>query len=186
MNRFLFNSEKCGRTLLSIGILFSCFLGGWQSIRAQEPAAGEIAPPPLKILPKAEKKQLDETPDLKKRTNLALALMDARLKKAEEFDTQNEFGKMYEELASFHALIDYTLDFLYRKNRSGQGNLNNFKRFEIGLRNFPPRIEVMRRALPIKYEAYLRDLLKIIRETRSKAVEPFFGDSVVPNSKEQT
>lgn len=140
----------------------------------------EIAPPPLKILSKTEKKQLDEVTDLKKRTILALELMDAKLKKIEELDNQNEFAKMYEELGGFHALMDYTLNFLYRNN-ANRKNLNNLKRYEMGLRTFPPRIEVIRRELPIKYESYLRELLKIIRDTRSKAIEPFFGNTVVPN-----
>ena len=77
-------------------------------------------------------------------------------------------------------MIDYTLGFLNRNNDGSRVDLANFKRFEIGLRAFPPRIEVIRRELPLKYEAYLRSLLKIIRESRSKAVEPFFSDSVIP------
>ncbi len=149
---------------------------------AQEPEVDEIAPPPLKILSKVEKKQLEDVTDLKKRTILALQLMEAKLKKVEELDDQNEFARMYEELGGFHALMDYTLDFLYRNNTGKGKNLSNFKRYEMGLRAFPPRIEVIRRELPVKYESYLRELLKYIRETRSKAVEPFFGTTVVPNA----
>jgi hypothetical protein len=167
--------------------LYFCFLISFfvfslsSSIYAQQPDVSEIAPPPLKILSKVEKKQLEETPDIKKRTILALDLMEARLKRIEELDNQNEFVKMYEELGGFHALLDYTLDFLYRNN-TNRKNLSNLKRYEMRLRAFPPRIEIIRRELPIKYESYLRDLLKIIREARTKAVEPFFGDTVVPNS----
>ena len=149
---------------------------------AQEPEADEIAPPPLKIISKSDKKQLEDVPDVKKRTILALQLMELKLKKIEELDDQNEFAKMYEELGGFHALMDYTLDFLYRNNSGNRKNLGNFKRYEMGLRAFPPRIEVIRRELPLKYESYLRELLKYIRETRSKAVEPFFGNTVVPNA----
>ena len=148
---------------------------------AQQPDVNEIAPPPLKIIAKSEKKQLEETPDIKKRTILALQLMDSKLKKIEELDNQNEFARMYEELGGFHALMDYTLDFLYRNNTGNRKNLSNLKRYEMGLRTFPPRLEVIRRELPIKYESYLRELLKIIRDTRSKAVEPFFDNTVVPN-----
>jgi hypothetical protein len=150
---------------------------------AQPPDIQEIAPPPLKILSRAEKKQLEDLPDIKKRTNLALALMESKLKKIEELDDQNEFEKMYEQLGSFHALMDYTLDFLYRNNTGNKKNLSNLKRYEMGLRTFPPRLEVIRRELPIKYESYLRQLLLIIRDTRTKAVEPFFSNTVVPNQK---
>jgi len=152
------------------------------SVFGQQPDIDEIAPPPLKIISKGEKKQLEDVPDIKKRTILALELMESRLKKIEELDNQKEFVKMYEELGSFHALMDYTLDFLYRNNNGSRKNLYNFKRYEMGLRAFPPRLEVIRRELPIKYESYLRELIKIIRDTRSKAVEPFYGNSVVPNA----
>ena len=149
---------------------------------AQELSPTEIAPPPLKILVKGEKEQLEAEADLKKRTKLALDFMEARIKQAEEFDSQNDFMQMYSELGKFQALIDYTLDFLNRNNVSGK-SLNNFKRFEIGLRAYPPRLENMRRNLPIKYEKYVRNLIQSIRETRSKAVDNFFADSVVPNVK---
>lgn len=188
MKKILFTSDVLrnagfsyfGKLGCSLAFLIFCSFSCAATVSAQEIGAADIAPPPLKILSKTEKIQLDETSDVKKRTILALALMEARVKKAEEFDNQNQYEQMYEQLGGFHALIDYTLGFLNRNNAGSRGNLNNFKRFEIGLRAFPSRIEVMRRELPIKYESYLRSLLKIIRDTRSKAVEPFFSDSVIP------
>lgn len=177
-----------GKTEFSFVFLFCafafCFSLYPETVSAQQIEAADItAPPPLKILSKAEKTQLDETPDVKKRTILALTMMEARVKKAEELDDQNDFEQMYEQLGGFHALVDYTLGFLNRNNDGRRGTLSNFKRFEQGLRTFPPRIEVIRRELPIKYESYLRSLLKIIRDARSKAVEPFFSDSVVPGQR---
>jgi hypothetical protein len=193
MNKFILTARNARKKLfinsckpfLPIFFLFFCVCLSVQISSAQQLEAGDIAPPPLKILSKEEKKQLDDTTDLKKRTILALALMEARLKKAETLDEQNQYEQMYQELAAFHALIDYTLNFLDRSNDGNRKNLSNFKRFEIGLRTFPPRIEVIRRELPIKYEPYLRSLLKIIRDTRSKAVEPFFSDSVIPSQNNQ-
>jgi len=166
-----------GFWLLVVGFCLSA------SVFAQPPDIQEIAPPPLKILSKDEKKQLENVSDIKKRTNLALELMEAKLKKIEELDDQNEFEKMYEQLGGFHALMDYTLAFLYRNNAGNRKNLNSLKRYEMGLRTFPPRLEVIRRELPIKYESYLRELLIIIRDTRTKAVEPFFSNTVIPNEK---
>jgi hypothetical protein len=189
--------ENAGKNAVSIGrkvftgvrslnyslIFSSLFLSLFFGIHAsaQQTETGDFnAPPPLKILSKPEKKQLDETPDIKKRTILALALMETRLKRAEELDAQNEFEQMHQQLGGFHALVDYTLNFLYRSS-GNRNNLSNLKRFEMGLRAFPPRIEVIRRNLPIKYESYLRSLNQFIRDTRSKAVEPFFSDTVIPN-----
>lgn len=182
----IFHLKKTAK-INNLNFLYVCFLilsstfCFSTSAFAQQPEVDEIAPPPLKIISKNEKKQLDEIPDVKKRTILALQLMESKLKVIEKLDDQNEFARMYEELGGFHALMDYTLNFLYRSH-DNRKNLSNFKRYEMGLRSFPPRIEIIRRELPVKYEPYLRELLKVIRDTRSKAVEPFFGNTVVPNA----
>lgn len=185
---FLLNLSKFCRLkkhfyLLSLSLFI---FSGVSMVSAQEPSgmsAGDIAPPPLKIMSKGEKEQLEAKNDVKERTKLALVLMDARLTKAEEFDTQNKFHEMYDELGKFHALLDYTYNFLYRTDDGSRKVLGNFKRFEIGIRGYVPRIEVVRRNLPIKYEAYLRNLITQIRDTRGKTVDAFFDDSVVPQAK---
>ena len=61
--------------------------------------------------------------------------------------------------------------------------LNNFKRFEIGSANIAPRLELIRRDLPLKYEFYVRSLAVYLRNARAKAVEPLFSDTIVPPSK---
>lgn len=179
----LFNKEFLNFTVLKFLIFsFTFTVFAFVSTKAQELLPTEIAPPPLKILAKTDKEQLEAENDLKKRTKLALDIMEVRIKQAEEYDSQNDFQQMYGELGKFQALIDYTLDFLNRSNVGGK-SLNNFKRFEIGLRTYPPRLETMRRNLPLKYEKYVRNLIQSIRDTRSKAVDNFFAETVVPNMK---
>lgn len=146
---------------------------------AQDSDAKPTAPPPLKILSKDEIKQFESVPDIKKRTKLALDLMEIRLKKAETLNSQEQYAEMFTELGAFHALIDKTLAFLDRNDTGGGKILNNFKRVEISLRAFLPRLELIRRELPAEYELYVRDLAKAVRQARSKAIEPFFGESVV-------
>ncbi len=166
--------------LLSCGLFFSTFCFP-AHLFAQQLTGADLAPPPLTIVPKDEQKLLDDETDLKKRTVLALQMMESRVKKAEECDSRDDFQQMYNELGKFHAVMNYALSFLTR-NKLGSKNLNNFKRYEMGLRVFPTRIELLRRELPIKYESYLSDLLKKIGDAREKAIEPLFGDTVVPNN----
>ncbi len=163
-------------------LLFTFSFTFASTVSAQEPSSLDTAPPPLKILSKGEKEQLESEKDIKERTKLALILMEARLKKAEDLDMKDQFTEMYDELGKFHALMDYTFNFLYRSDDGSRKVLNNFKRFEIGIRSYVPRIEVVRRNLPIRYESYLRSLIKQIRDTRGKAVDAFFDDSVVPQA----
>ena len=143
----------------------------------------DTAPPPLKILSKTEKSQLDAVTDIKERTKLALELMDARLVKAEGFSVKEAYPEMFTELGGFHAVVDHTINFLNDNNNNSGKSLNGFKRIELSLRKYITRLELIRRDLPIKYELYVRKLVKHIREARSKAVEPFFDDTVVPEKK---
>lgn len=149
----------------------------------QETTEIDIAPPPLKRLSKEEKSQLDAQNDLKKRTNLALELMELRLKKAEDLRTREAYDEMFLELGGFHALMDNTFEFLNRNNPNNGKVLNNFKRLEIGLRAFRPRLEVIRLDLPSKYDVYVKNLITFLRDVRTRSIEPLFGDSVVPAKK---
>ncbi len=151
---------------------------------AQENEPKDTAPPPLKILSKEETRQLNAETDIKKRTKLALDLMEIRLKKAEQLNSQEQYAEMFDELGGFHALVDKTLDFLDR-NDDGSGKvLNNFKRVEMTLRVFLPRLELIRRDLPERYELYVRDLAKFVRRARARAIEPLFGDTVVKDNND--
>jgi len=149
---------------------------------AQENEQRDTAPPPLKIVSKEETRQLNTETDIKKRTKLALDLMGIRLKKAEDLNSQERYSEMFDELGGFHALVDKALDFLDRNDNGGGKVLNNFKRVEMSLRAFLPRLELIRRDLPEKYEFYVRDLAKIVRKARARAIEPFFDDTVVKDN----
>ncbi|MEO5860427.1 MAG: hypothetical protein ABIR33_15940 [Pyrinomonadaceae bacterium] len=140
----------------------------------------DAAPPPVKAMSNTERTQLDGQPGLKERTKLALALMSSRLSKAEELNAKNEFAGMYNELGGFHALMDNTLEYLETAPRKDK-TLDNLKRFEMTLRGFAPRLALIRREAPQEYDHYVRVLLRYLRDARSKAIEPLFGDSVVPH-----
>ena len=152
------------------------------SARAQQAEPGDI-PPPAKIVSKDERSQLDAQVDVKKRTKLALDLMNVRLTKAEGLHTSGNLDGMFVELGVFHALVDTTLEFLNKSDKDNRKVLDNFKRFEIGLRTFAPRLELIRRDLPLKYEFYVRSLAVYLRNARAKAVEPLFSDTIVPPDK---
>ena len=143
----------------------------------------DIAPPPLKFVSKEELAQLNPVTDVKKRTKLALQLMAGRLTQAETFHSREQLDEMFKQLGGFHGLMDNTLAFLDRSDKDSGKVLNNYKRLELGLREYRPRLETIRRDLPLRYEFYVRSLIKHLRDARAKAVEPLFSDTVVPNKK---
>jgi hypothetical protein len=151
---------------------------------AQDPVIDDdVAPPPLKILSQSEKDRLAGETEVKRRTKLGLEMMEVRLKQAETLHSAENFDQMFVELGAFHGLMDNMLEFLDKSERDSKKVIYNFKRFEIGLRNFTPRLELMRRSLPIRYERYVRNLIKNLRNARAKAIEPLFDDTVVPGAK---
>ncbi len=152
---------------------------------AQQDQSQDIAPPPLKFVSKSEKSQLSAETNVKKRTVLALTLMDARLVRAETLISQNQYDEMFDELGGFNALIDDTLDYLNKRDTDSGKVLNNFKRLEMSLRKYSPRLELIRREVPNRYEPYLRGLIIDLRLARSKAVEPLFSNSILPDGNQK-
>lgn len=166
-------------------VLFIFFfaLAGNSTINAQNADYPvDAVPPPLKIISKAEINQLKAEPKMKNRTKLSLELMDIRLVNAEKFAGNKNYVEMFNELGKFHALVDNAIDYLDKNDNGGGKVLDNFKRFELGLRKFLPKLELIRRELPAKYEYYVRGLAKQVRDARSRCVEPMFDDSVVSNN----
>lgn len=179
-------NEDSGRSLRSLirftVFFFSLFTLLLTTASAQD-GSPDLAPPPLKIISQDERGRLDGQTDLKKRTQLVLELMTGRLTMAEKLGLSNDFDGVFRELGGFHGLMDNGLDYLQKRD-TGRGKvLDNFKRIEIALRAFRPRIESIRRELPSRYEDYMITLLKYVRDARTKATEPLFADTVVPQRK---
>jgi hypothetical protein len=150
---------------------------------AQDPDKYEPtdAPPPLKLITEAARKRLTAVTEPKDRTKVALELMTERLNAATTRSNEADFEAVFAELGVFNAVMDDTLAFLARSARSEGGSANNYKRFEIGLRQFIPKIDVIRRNAPADRERYLRYLARNVRDARARAIEPLFSDSVLPN-----
>ena len=149
------------------------------SSNAQVPTEYETVPPPRKTVSEDEQKRLDSESGVRRRTQLVPSLMDARLKRAESLNAADDIDGAFDELGGFHALMEDAITFLEGSDSNRSRVLNNFKRFEIGLRRFSPRLELIRRDMPISHEFYIRSLLRQLREMRTRAVEPLFGDTVL-------
>ena len=178
LNKNSFNSLPFYLLPLAFCLVFGLNVSAQED---NEDIPDNLALPALKVISKEEKSALAGVNDIKDRTKLALDLMEARLKKAEAFNSQESFADLLTELGSFQALMDDTLKFLNR-NADGRGKvMSTYKRFEMSLRAFMPRLELIRREVPDNYEYHVRQLLRTVRDTRAKAVEPFFSTTVLPS-----
>lgn len=150
-----------------------------QPTSAQTPEEFPTVPPPRKVITKDEQKKLDQETGIRKKTQLALSLMENRLRLAEAANADERLNEMFEQLGGFHALMEASLAFLETSDTKRSRVLNNLKRFEIGIRRFAPRLELIRREMPQTHEYYVRSLLKQLRDARSRAVEPMFSETIV-------
>lgn len=174
----------CKFAFLIFSFLLLTGVGSLLTVRAQtdEPPK-DAAPPPVRVMSKEERKEIETETSAKKRTELALNLMEIRLRKAEDAANQNQFQITLEELGGYQALLDNALNYLERHDDRSNKIDYNFKRLEIGLRRVVPRLEILRRAMPFNYGYYVVKLQKFVRETRARAMEPLFDDTVVPERK---
>src|SRR5688500_16655255 len=78
-------------TFFLLPVALTLLSGVSVSAQEEENIPANLAPPALKIISKEEKTALSGISDIKDRTKLALDLMEARLKKAEELNTQEAF-----------------------------------------------------------------------------------------------
>jgi hypothetical protein len=139
----------------------------------------DLAPPPLKLISKTEMAQLEAESEIKPRTKLTLDLMDARLVTAERLNVGGDYDGVFRELGAFHGLMDNCILYLQQHDKGRGKVLDNFKRIELRLRAFMPRLEAIRRDLPLRYEEYVRKLTRYVRDARSSAIEPMFADTVL-------
>lgn len=158
--------------------LVTCHLSLVTAVSAQPPD-DDPAPPPLRMLTKDEKVSLEAQENVKARTQLALEYMNTHLAAAEGLNKNRDFDGMFKALGGFHALVDHTLLFLTTGDKSNKKVLDNLKRFEIALRQFMPRLEMIHRELPFRYEDYVRKLIAYVRNARTRALDPMFADTVV-------
>lgn len=163
---------------LCIGFMFVS-LASASVLGQDDPPQYELAPPPLMVMSKAERDKLDGEQGVRKRTELALSLMSARIDLAETANRRDDLNEMFSHLGAFSAIMEDTLGFLKLADTNRNRTLNNFKRLEMGLRRFSPRLELIRRELPLTHEFYVRSLLRQIRDARSRALTPLFGETVI-------
>jgi len=158
---------------MAAGLLLAFSIAGYA--QGSDPETDDVAPP-MRIASKEERDRLASAADAKARTRIVIELMDARIKLAEDAIATSDPNAVHRELGGFHFLLEDGLQYLIRRDVGNGASGNNFKRYELALRAFAPRIELIRREMPLGYETYVLSVLKRLREARTRAVEPLFAN----------
>jgi hypothetical protein len=162
---------------LSCGVLLCAVSGG---ALAQQPRSPQMpAPPPMKVVARAERDQLNAARDPKARIRATIDLAADHLTRAENFTADKKFAHASEELGGYLGLIDDGVGFIAGLMRDKSSTRDLYRHLDIALRAHIPRIAVMRRSTPAEYAANLKAVEEYARDTRSDVLEAFYGHTVL-------
>jgi len=139
----------------------------------------QTAPPPLKIITRQERTQINEAKDPKARVKLTLELGEAHLANAENKTSQHEFDGAAAEVGMYWALVEDLFGFLKSIQRDNNKTRDLYKRVELSLRAEGPRLSVMRRSTPAEYAVWIKEIEEFARKGRTEALNSFYGHTVV-------
>lgn len=136
------------------------------------------APPPLRLVPRDERSQLDAARDIKARMRLSVELAEARLVRAEQMTLSQQYESASRELGIYQGILDDALRFL-KAQREQKKLRDTYKRFEITLRAHAMRLETMRRTTPSEYAVNIKTITEYTKNLRGAALNGFYGDNVI-------
>jgi hypothetical protein len=155
------------------------------AVLAQEPLPTPsptplTAPPPMKVIPRAERTQLEQTgSDTKQRVRLTISLAATHLGMAEKYTEQSNFDAASAEVGTYHALVENILKHLSSLKRDSNKTRDVYKRLELALRADGPRLTALRRTTPLEFAVWIKVVEDYAREGRTEALNSFYGHTVV-------
>ena len=106
------------------------------------------APPPLKIITRAERDQLSAAHDEKARVKLTIELAEVHLTNIENQTAIQQYDAAASEIGKYWALIEDVLSYMKTLGREGNRRRDLYKRLELALRAHGPRLNSVRRTTP--------------------------------------
>jgi hypothetical protein len=137
------------------------------------------APPPFKMIVKEERDELERTADSGKRLRLTIDYAGAHLGRAEDHTARENFEAASAEVGMYHALIENALAFLSTFKRDSNKTRDLYKHLELALRADGPRLTAMRRTTPLEFAVWIKKVEDFARESRTEALNSFYGHTVV-------
>ena len=180
MHRGMTLELQRGLVLLATVLLLGFVYVTPASAQTAEPQPTPLtAPPPLKVITKGEREQLDRAKDTKQRLRLTIELAGAHLTRAEQLTTQASYDAASAEVGMYHALIENALEVLSSLKQDRDKTRDLYKRLELALRADGPRLTAMRRITPLEFAVWIKKVEDYARAGRTEALNSFYGHTVV-------
>jgi hypothetical protein len=142
-------------------------------------------PPPMRSVAREDRSQLTTAKDAKARVRLTIELAEARLTHMESLTSHKEFEKASEVLGTYLGLIEDAMRFIGGMPQEKNSTRDLYRRLDIALRAQIPRLAVMRRDTPSDYAIHLKTAEEFARNTRTEALESFYGNTVLREDPEK-
>jgi hypothetical protein len=153
------------------------------ALGAQDPRVQEqTAPPPLKIITRPERSQLNESKDQKARVKTTIELAETHLANTETATSQHNYDKAAAEAGMYWALVEDAFSFMKTMDRDSNRRRDLYKRLELALRAHGPRLSTIRRSTPVEYAVWIKEIEDFARKGRTEALNSFYGDTVIHDS----
>ncbi|HEY6230478.1 MAG TPA: hypothetical protein VIW64_04385 [Pyrinomonadaceae bacterium] len=171
--------ERLHSGFLIIPIIILLVAAGVPALNAQDRPQHPVAPPPLRIIPRAERTQLNEARDDKARVKLTIELAETHLANAELKTSDQQYDSAEAEAGIYWALLDDVLSFMRKVDRDSNRKRDLYKRLELALRAHGIRLYAMRRTTPAEYAYWLKEIEDFARSSRTEALNSFYGHTVI-------
>jgi len=137
------------------------------------------APPPLKIVPREDRVQIEQEKDTKSRVRLTLDLAEGHLANAELHTAHLNYDEAAAEAGKYAALLEDVFLFLSKQKLESNKTRDLYKRVELTLRAHGPRLSIMRRTTPAAYAIWIKETEEFARQGRTEALNSFYGHTVI-------
>lgn len=156
------------------------------AVSGQQPSVQQsAAPPPLKIIPRMERTQINDSKDPKARVRTTLDLAATHLAAAETQTSQQNYDGAAAEAGKYWALLEDVFGFLKTIKRDSNKTRDLYKRIELTLRAQGPRLTLMRRSTHLEYAVWIEEIEDFARSGRTEALNSFYGNTVVRDRQQQ-
>ena len=161
-------------------LLAAVYLPSAHAQSAAQPSPTPLtAPPPLKLITKEDKAQLDQAKDAKQKLRTTIELGGVHLTRAEQLTNEGNYDAASAEVGMYHALIENALEELAALKRDSNKTRDLYKRLELALRADGPRLTAMRRITPLEFAVWIKKVEDFARAGRTEALNSFYGHTVV-------
>ena len=151
-----------------------------------QPLTPELpTPPPMRFVARDDRSQITVTKDAKGRVKLTIELAEVRLTNMESLTSQKQFEEASEVLGAYLGLIEDAMVFIASMPRDKNSTRDLYRRVDIALRAHIPRLAVMRRDTPSDFAIHLKTAEEFARNTRTEALESFYGHTVLKEPQER-